>query len=69
LLKPPCKDCPTRHYLCHSTCEKYLEFRRCREEFLERKHKQNQLENDLWAVSRHHKKYRPYSYKDGHGNK
>ena len=25
-MKVPCKDCPDRHYKCHSECEKYLKF-------------------------------------------
>lgn len=24
----PCKDCPTRHPVCHDTCPKYAEFKR-----------------------------------------
>lgn len=27
-MKAPCKDCPNRQIGCHSTCEKYLEFRK-----------------------------------------
>lgn len=23
----PCKDCDERHTLCHSTCEKYLQYK------------------------------------------
>lgn len=26
----PCKDCPTRHPVCHDTCPKYAEFKRQR---------------------------------------
>ena len=22
----PCKNCPDRHYKCHSECEKYIKF-------------------------------------------
>lgn len=28
----PCKGCEERHDLCHSECEKYLEFRRKKDE-------------------------------------
>ena len=28
----PCKDCKDRSVTCHSTCEKYLEFRKMMEE-------------------------------------
>lgn len=26
--KAPCKDCPDRQVGCHSTCEKYIEFKK-----------------------------------------
>lgn len=26
-MKAPCKGCQDRHLNCHSTCEKYLEFK------------------------------------------
>jgi hypothetical protein len=26
-MRPPCKDCPDRHELCHATCERYLAYR------------------------------------------
>lgn len=31
----PCKDCPERHELCHSSCEKYKDFVKEREEIRE----------------------------------
>jgi hypothetical protein len=30
-LQAPCKDCPDRRYLCHSTCEKYIKYNEYRE--------------------------------------
>ena len=27
-MTAPCKDCPDRHYKCHSECERYKEFRK-----------------------------------------
>lgn len=27
-MKPPCKDCPDRKVGCHSTCQRYLDFRK-----------------------------------------
>lgn len=27
-MKAPCKDCPDRQVGCHSTCEKYIEFKK-----------------------------------------
>lgn len=26
-MRPPCKDCPDRHELCHATCKRYLAYR------------------------------------------
>lgn len=65
-MQAPCKDCPDRHYLCHSTCEKYREFRKHRDFILEQKRKEQQLIDDLWASSRHNnrrKHRRPYPHK------
>lgn len=28
MKKTPCKDCPDRHYKCHSTCENYIQFKK-----------------------------------------
>lgn len=38
-----CKDCPERHSLCHSHCEKYLSFRKALDEW----NKQEQLRKAL----------------------
>lgn len=27
-MTAPCKDCPDRHYKCHSECGRYKEFRK-----------------------------------------
>ena len=27
-MKAPCKDCPDRQVNCHSTCEKYIEYKK-----------------------------------------
>jgi predicted metal-binding transcription factor (methanogenesis marker protein 9) len=37
MMDAPCKDCPDRHALCHSTCEKYQAFVREREAIREQK--------------------------------
>ena len=26
-IQGPCKDCPDRHVLCHSNCEKYADYK------------------------------------------
>lgn len=42
--KAPCKDCPDRQVGCHSTCEKYLTFRKERNELNESIYKQREKE-------------------------
>lgn len=64
MFKGPCKDCPDRHYLCHSECEKYIAYTIIREAMREQKTREKRLENDLWLTSRHAKKKkrgRPYA--------
>ena len=44
MMFSPCKNCPDRHYKCHSECEKYIKF-------LAENEKRKQavrLENDLY---------------------
>ena len=41
---PPCLNCQDRVLGCHSTCLEYLEFRRERDELLEKK----QQEKPFW---------------------
>lgn len=36
-MQAPCKDCPDRRYLCHSTCEKYIAYNKYREEVRQKK--------------------------------
>ena len=63
--KAPCKDCPDRKVGCHSTCEKYLEFRKERDELNETIQKQRDKEyaeftrymQALKEKQKQHKKY------------
>lgn len=60
----PCKDCPDRVVGCHSACEKYIEYRKERDKFLEQRMKETRLRDDLWVTSRHNKRQkrrRPYA--------
>lgn len=34
----PCKDCSERRLKCHSSCERYKQFKRKRREFVEARH-------------------------------
>ena len=45
-MTAPCKDCPDRHPLCHSECEKYLAYKAEREE----QRMERRLTRDVMAV-------------------
>ena len=64
MLNSPCKDCPDRHYLCHSECEKYLEFKKQNDALREKRMKQNQLDYDCYGTYycfKKQKRRRPYA--------
>jgi hypothetical protein len=64
LLKAPCKDCPNRHYLCHSECEKYIEYKKQNDEIREKRLKDNQTKNDIFCTYhclKPKKRRRPYA--------
>jgi hypothetical protein len=59
LSKAPCKDCVDRHQLCHSTCEKYLAFKKEAEELKQKIIEARRLEDDFLGVrSRHTRRKR-----------
>ena len=42
-MNAPCKNCPDREIGCHSKCNKYSEFRKKRDEELDRKRKEDDV--------------------------
>ena len=56
MISAPCLNCEDRHQACHSSCNKYLEFKKQKE--IEREHlnKIRQTETDWYA-------YKQYKYK------
>ena len=56
MISAPCLNCEDRHQTCHSSCNKYLEFKKQKE--IEREHlnKIRQTETDWYA-------YKQYKYK------
>jgi hypothetical protein len=46
-MNAPCKDCFDRHQGCHSKCEKYIAFRKERDELNEKIYKQKEKERLL----------------------
>lgn len=48
----PCRDCGQRHLKCHSTCEKYLEFRKELDMQNQYKREEQLKENDYWEYRR-----------------
>lgn len=49
MTKAPCKDCPNRQVGCHSTCEKYIVFRKERDELNELKNKAKNDEKSYYS--------------------
>ena len=47
-----CYNCPDRKYKCHSTCERYLELKKYIAQINEKKNKENDADDFLFAVSR-----------------
>ena len=56
MISAPCLNCEDRHQTCHSSCNKYLEFKKQKE--IEREHlnKIRQTETDWYE-------YKQYKYK------
>ena len=48
-MQAPCKDCPDRKYMCHSTCEKYIAYDKYRKEIREKRMEYNTLARDAWV--------------------
>ena len=64
MLKAPCKDCPERHYLCHSECEKYLEYKKQNDALREQRLKESQTNHDIYSTyqfTKKKKRRRPYA--------
>lgn len=51
MYNPPCKNCPERHDLCHSHCERYLAFQKERQQFLKEQMIRNQTKQDLYSLA------------------
>jgi hypothetical protein len=54
LSKSPCKNCVDRHLKCHSTCEKYLAFRKELDDLREVVEKKKRTDNDYFKVRTRH---------------
>lgn len=66
----PCKDCPDRHYKCHSECEKYAEYDRINKEIREEKKKlAEQKEFDKSVASKLQQTGRSLAYQRRHRSK
>lgn len=44
----PCKDCEEREVGCHSTCEKYIEYKEIHEKETEAIKRERQKESEAW---------------------
>ena len=50
-MKAPCKDCPDRHYKCHSECDKYQAFDAYRKELNRKRLERSKEVEALLATS------------------
>ena len=61
----PCKDCSDRHSLCHSTCEKYITWKKEHDELQAKIRAEKDLYHSLWESSRYsqskRRRRRPYA--------
>lgn len=48
-----CKNCPDRHYLCHSDCERYLAWKQEYDETQAKIKAEKDLYRGIWQASRH----------------
>lgn len=65
-----CKDCTERHYLCHSTCDRYLKWKQEQAELKAKIKAEKELYKSLWQASRHNpdkhrRRRRPYADNSG----
>ena len=56
MISAPCLNCEDRHQTCHSSCNKYLEFKKQKEIECEHLNKIRQTETDWYG-------YKQYKYK------
>ena len=45
MVNPPCKNCQERKMLCHSSCEKYLEYKKKNDALKEKIYEAKRVEN------------------------
>ena len=58
MIKSPCLDCPDRHRLCHSECEKYKAFRALKDAENERMRQMNESKAAHYEIGRNvHKEW------------
>lgn len=54
-VQAPCKDCPDRHIACHSSCEKFLDFKKQVEEAKHRGYIEHQLDRMRYISVKEHR--------------
>ena len=54
MSKSPCKDCVDRQVGCHSTCEKYIAFRKELDDLHEVVERKKRMENDYFKIRKRH---------------
>lgn len=55
----PCRNCSKRKYLCHSSCEEYIEFKKVKDNITKKKKEEQIAKNaSIESVYRYHKAIR-----------
>ena len=57
-MKAPCKDCPDRQVNCHSTCEKYIEFKKESDRLREERFAKG--EANRYEIERNNRRYKHF---------
>ena len=73
-ITAPCKDCPDRHINCHSSCERYAEYKKKNNEQREKDYKERLVTMQLYEMEQERKRKstfskRPSSLKHGRKKK
>ena len=52
-VQSPCKDCPDRHITCHSSCDKYKEYKKRHYEEKDRMYLEDKTARQIHEINKH----------------
>lgn len=62
MIKPPCKGCEERHLKCHSSCERYLAYRKELERVREAKNKERIKNERSTGIPKSKRPFKPKKF-------